>query len=51
MKTYSGRSYFDRSDGGTSLCLDALCPRTLPRGVAQGSGAPIGFYKVFRVWV
>jgi len=31
-RSWLPRSYFDRSDGGTSLCLDALCPRTLPRG-------------------
>ncbi|CAE7254217.1 oxt [Symbiodinium sp. KB8] len=31
-RSWLPRSYFDRADGGTSLCLDALCPRTLPRG-------------------
>ncbi|CAE7344029.1 MEE40 [Symbiodinium natans] len=31
-RSWLPRSYFDRSDGGTSVCLDALCPRTLPRG-------------------
>lgn len=35
-KSWLPRSHVDRADGATSLCLEVLCPRSLPRGSRFG---------------
>ncbi|CAJ1437557.1 unnamed protein product, partial [Effrenium voratum] len=35
-RSWLPRSHVDRADGATSVCLEVMCPRTLPRGSSFG---------------